>query len=97
MDVAPLNWSLKFDEPIAFANGEMLRTLLDAGNYITKLPITSTPHAAAAEGDQKYRARSLKDLTRGRVSWLRSPRVRCIFNVDDDGVFREQHGGGQVL
>ena len=38
MDVAPLNWSLKFDAPIELAKGEPLRTLLDAGHYVAALP-----------------------------------------------------------
>jgi hypothetical protein len=38
LDVAPLNWSLKFDAPIELAKGELLRTLLDAGHYVAALP-----------------------------------------------------------
>ena len=33
-----MSWSLKFDEPIALANGKVLRTLRDAGNYVAALP-----------------------------------------------------------
>jgi hypothetical protein len=31
-------WSTRFDEPIPLPRGRQLRTLKDAGNYITKLP-----------------------------------------------------------
>ena len=33
-----MSWSLKFDEPIALAKGNALRSLRDAGNYVTALP-----------------------------------------------------------
>jgi hypothetical protein len=33
-----MSWSLKFDDPIPLANGKALRTLRDAGNYVTTLP-----------------------------------------------------------
>jgi hypothetical protein len=29
-----MSWSLKFDEPIVLANGEVLYTLRDAGEYV---------------------------------------------------------------
>jgi len=32
------SWSLKFNEPIAKPNGSKLRTLRDAGEYVTALP-----------------------------------------------------------
>jgi hypothetical protein len=31
-------WSRRFDDPIPLPNGGQLKTLRDAGNYITKLP-----------------------------------------------------------
>jgi hypothetical protein len=34
----PVSWSLKFDEPIAAPNHLKLRTLRDAGEYVTGLP-----------------------------------------------------------
>ena len=33
-----MSWSLKFSEPIPLAKGKALRTLRDAGNYVTALP-----------------------------------------------------------
>ena len=33
-----MSWSLKFDEPIAAPNHLKLRTLRDAGEYVTALP-----------------------------------------------------------
>jgi len=33
-----MSWSLKFDEPVALANGKSLRTLRYAGKYVTALP-----------------------------------------------------------
>ena len=36
--VPPMSWSLKFDEPIAAPNHLKLRTLRDAGEYVTALP-----------------------------------------------------------
>jgi hypothetical protein len=34
----PMSWSLEFDEPIPLASGKLLRTLRDAGEYVTALP-----------------------------------------------------------
>ena len=31
-------WQRRFDEPILLPNGHKLVTLMDAGNYVTKLP-----------------------------------------------------------
>ena len=36
--MAVKGWQREFDEPIAVPNGRSLRTLRDAGDYITKLP-----------------------------------------------------------
>ena len=33
-----MSWSLKFNEPITLAKGKALRTLRDAGEYVTRLP-----------------------------------------------------------
>lgn len=33
-----MSWDLQFSEPIELANGDQLRTLRDAGTYITSLP-----------------------------------------------------------
>ena len=32
------DWTRPFDEPIALPDGRLLRTLLDAGRYVAKLP-----------------------------------------------------------
>jgi hypothetical protein len=32
------DWTRPFDEPIALPDGSLLRTLLDAGRYVAKLP-----------------------------------------------------------
>lgn len=33
-----MSWDLRFSEPIVLANGQQLRSLRDAGTYITSLP-----------------------------------------------------------
>ncbi len=38
-------WPCEFDEPIVLPDGQVLRTLRDAGDYITKLP--RNVHSAA--------------------------------------------------
>jgi hypothetical protein len=35
--IARMSWFLKFDEPIALPKGKALRTLRDAGEYVTAL------------------------------------------------------------
>jgi hypothetical protein len=47
-----MSWSLKFDEPIAVGEGEPVRTLRDAGNYLTALPRKESdqPHWQVAAG-----------------------------------------------
>jgi hypothetical protein len=37
LNIPAMSWSLKFDEPIELAKDKPLRTLRDAGNYITAL------------------------------------------------------------
>jgi hypothetical protein len=32
------DWTRRFDEPIPLPNGRLLRTLLEAGRYVAKLP-----------------------------------------------------------
>jgi len=41
-----MSWDLRFSEPIVLASGEQLRSLRDAGTYITALP---PAESAAAE------------------------------------------------
>ena len=43
--MAAKGWQCEFDEPIAVPSGRTLRTLRDAGDYITKLP--KAVHSAA--------------------------------------------------
>jgi hypothetical protein len=33
-----MSWSRAFDEPIALPNGRVLKTLSDAGHFVTSLP-----------------------------------------------------------
>jgi hypothetical protein len=36
--ISARGWSREFDDPIALPGGRVLMTLMDAGNYIAKLP-----------------------------------------------------------
>lgn len=38
-----MTWSAAFDPPIVLPDGREIVSLLDAGEYITSLPLKSTP------------------------------------------------------
>ena len=67
----------KFDEPIALAKGKALRTLRDAGNYITAPTQADAAAAGMADGSGNVDARGRR--------W-RAPDVRLYRHATGDAV-----------
>jgi hypothetical protein len=90
-------WSRKFDEPIPLPKGGQLKTLKDAGNYITKLP--KADHMAA-EWQAAMEALILVATLGGPTMFARIG-VRRALNRHAERVFntsrKATHGGRSKL